>query len=255
MRLAWALAVIVAAVPMAGDAQLASEKSISLVKRDGRWAAVPLICDATNRDRVFVLGAPGHNGQMDLISFAKPGLSAQRVSVRLGPGNPGAGQIYYPLFNLVGREVGNIHAINPGMVEPGATTPAVTAITLGRETTNCRFAAQTRVLAVTARRSIQIVRTERNGYRYTAYSFDTALPETSQPWGGHDNRPSLAIDGGRLVDQSNGRRVYEFTNRGFVYRVMVSVRPDHPGGGVEVTQDGRNVLREAFGAYTAAVVP
>ncbi|MCH7863258.1 MAG: hypothetical protein IH998_16735, partial [Proteobacteria bacterium] len=140
------MAVIVAAVPMAGDAQLASEKSISLVKRDGHWTAVPLICDATNRDRVFVLGAPGRNGQMDLISFAKPGLSAQRVSVRLGPGDPGAGQIYYPLFNLVGREVGNIHAINPGMVEPGATTPAVTAITLGRETTNCRFAAQTRVL-------------------------------------------------------------------------------------------------------------
>ena len=59
MRVAWALAVILAAAPMAGDAQLASEKSISMVKRDGRWASVPLICDATNRDRVLVVGAPG----------------------------------------------------------------------------------------------------------------------------------------------------------------------------------------------------
>ena len=34
---------------------------------------------------------------------------------------------------------------------------------------------------------------------------------------------------------------------------MVSVEPGHAGGGVEVTQNGRNVLREAFGAYTAAL--
>ncbi|MBS0284000.1 MAG: hypothetical protein JSS15_06215 [Proteobacteria bacterium] len=253
MRWAWVLAATALALPVAGGAQLASEKSISFVKREGRWSPVPLICDATNRDRVLVLGAPGPDRQMDLISFAKPDLSARRIAVRLGAGDPGAGQIYYPLFNLVGRQVGNVHAINPGMVEPGATTPAVTSITLGQETTNCRFAAQTRVLGITGRRSIQIVRTERNGYRYTSYNFDSDLPEVSQPWGGQDTRASLTIDGGRLVDQSGGRRIYEFANRGFVYRVMVSVEPGHAGGGVEVTQNGRNVLREAFGAYTAAL--
>ncbi|WP_298673871.1 hypothetical protein [uncultured Sphingomonas sp.] len=254
MRWAWALALPLVVAPVAGDAQLDSAKSISFLKRDGHWANVPLICDATNRDRVLVLGAPGREHLMDLFSFAKPGLSAHRVAVRLGAGDPGAGQIHYPLFNLAGREVGNVHAINPGMVEAGATTPAVVSITYGGEITNCRFAAQTRVLGVTGRRSIQIVRTDRNGYRYTSYNFDSELPEVAQPWGGQDNRPSLAIDGGRLVDQSNGRRVYEFANRGFVYRVMVSVEPGHPGGGIEVTQGTRTVLREAFGAYTAALL-
>ncbi|MFT3976123.1 MAG: hypothetical protein QM688_03265 [Sphingomonas bacterium] len=253
MRWALALATGFVALSAAGDAQLASEKSISFLKREGRWAVVPLVCDATNRDRVLVLGAPGRDRQMELISFAKPGLTAQHVSVRLGEGDPGAGQIYYPLFNSVGRQMGNVHAVNPGMVDRGATTPAVTAITLGRDTTNCRFAAQTQVLGITGRRSIQIVRTERNGYRYTSYNFNDDLPEVDQPVG-HDNRPSLTINGGRLVDQSGGKRVYEFANGGFVYRVMVSVEPGNPGGGVVVTQNGRNVLREAFGAYTAALM-
>ncbi|MFW2852500.1 hypothetical protein ACM61V_11295 [Sphingomonas sp. TX0543] len=253
MRWAWAFAVPLAALPAAGDAQLDSAKSLSFVKRDGRWTSIPLLCDSTNRDRAIVLGAPGQGGQMDLIAFAKPALTAQRMVVRLGLGDPGAGQIYYPLLNLAGGQIGNVHAINPGMVEAGATTPAVVSITLGKQTTNCRFVAQTRVLAITGRRSIQVVRTERNGYRYTSYNFDSELPEIVQPGGGQDTQASLTIDGGRLVDQVGGRRTYEFANRGFVYRVMVSVEPTHPGGGVEVTQGSRTIVREAFGAYTAAL--
>ena len=93
MRWAWVLAATALALPVAGGAQLASEKSISFVKREGRWSPVPLICDATNRDRVLVLGAPGPDRQMDLISFAKPDLSARRIAVRLGAGDPGARQI------------------------------------------------------------------------------------------------------------------------------------------------------------------
>lgn len=253
MRLAWALALPLAVIPVAVGAQLDSAKSISFVKRDGHWSNVPLVCDATNRDRALVLGAPGQGGQMDLIAFAKPNLTAQRMTVRLGAGDPGAGQIYYPLFNLAGQRIGNVQAINPGMIEAGATTPAVVSITLGRDTTNCRFAPQTRVLAITGRRSIQVVRTERSGYRYTSYNFDTELPEISQPWGGQDTRASLTIDGGRLIDQTEGLRIYEFANRGFVYRVMASVEPGRPGGGVEVMQNGRTVMRETFGAYTVAL--
>lgn len=244
---------VVGAIPAAVPGQFAAEKSLSMVKRDGRWAAVPLICDGTNHDRVLVLGAPGPDGRAELTAFAKPGPAAQRIAVRLGPGEPGAGQLYYPLYNLAGQRIGNMHAINPALVDRGATTPTVTAVTIGGQATNCRFAPQTRVLGVTARRSVQVVRTERAGYRYTSYDFDADLAEMAQPWGGRDTRASLAVDGGRLVDQSGGRRIYEFTRRGFIYRVMVSVDPVHPGGGIEVSQDGRVVLREAFGAYTAAL--
>ena len=141
------------------------------------------------------------------------------------------------------------------MVEPGATTPTVTSVTLGRDTTGCRFAPQTRVLGATAKRSIQIVATPRDGYRYRSYDYDTNLPEVDQPWGGRDTRSSTSIAGGRIVDQRGDRRVYEFRSGGYVYRVMASVDPAKAGGGVQVWQGGRLLLSEPFGAYTAALQP
>jgi hypothetical protein len=138
------------------------------------------------------------------------------------------------------------------MVEPGATTPTVTSVTYGRDTTGCRFAAQTRVLGVTARRSIQLTQSDRDGFVYRSYNYDTNLPAIEQPWGGRDTRASLTITGGRLVEERGGRRIYQFANGGYVYRVLASVDPAKGGGGVQVWRDGRMVLSERFAAYTAA---
>lgn len=253
MRAWWsgvAMVAMAAAVP--AWSQLASQKSISMLNGDSGWTQAVLVCDSTDRDRVLILSAPDARRGATLTSLSKPGLARYQVQVRVGAGDPGMGQIYYPLTNAAGRVLGNIHAVNPGMVEPGATTPTVTAITYGRDTTSCRFAPQTRVLGVTEKRSIQVTRSERDGFVYHSYSYDTDLPAIDQPWGGRDTRASLTITGGRLTEERGGRRIYQFTNGGYVYRVLASIDPAKGGGGVQVWRDGRLLLAEPFAAYTAA---
>jgi hypothetical protein len=219
------------------------------------WQPVVFVCDSTNRDRAFTLSAPGRDRSATLTAFAKPGLATRTMDVRVGRSEAGMSQIWYPLTDAGGRVLGNVHAGNPGVVEPGATTPTVTSITLGEDNSGCRFAPQTRVLGLTPKRSIQITRTEKSGYRYRSYNYDSNLPEVPQNWGGRDTRASLTIDNGRLVTQRGGMRVYQFENGGYVYRVLASVDTARAGGGVQVWHDGRLVLAERFGAYTAAVQP
>ncbi|MDR6788225.1 hypothetical protein J2Y58_001583 [Sphingomonas sp. BE138] len=256
MRSGWiGAATVAAAVGLATGpawAQLSSPASISMLHGEGGWTPAVFVCDSTDRDRVLVLSPPDRNRMATLTSLSKPGLVRYQTRVRVGAGDPGAGQIYYPLSTEAGREVGNVHAINPGMIDAGATTPTVTSVTYGRDTTGCRFVAQTRVLGATAKRSVQVVRSERDGFVYRSYDHDTDLPAIDTPGGGRDTRASLTITGGRLVEERGGRRVYQFANGGYVYRVFASVDASKGGGGVQVWQGGRMVLSEPFAAYTAA---
>jgi hypothetical protein len=239
-------------------AQLEQPTSISMLRGNtggggGGWSPALFVCDGIDRDRALVMSAPDRRRRAALTALAKPGLAARATAVTLGRGDAGMSQIWYALADAGGREIGNVHTVSPAVVEPGATTPTVTSVTLGRDTTTCRFAPQTRVLGVTEKRSVQVTRTERNGYRYRSYDHDTDLAAIDRPWGGRDTRASLSIDGGRLVDQEGGRRVYEFVRAGYTYRVLASVDPAHGGGGVQVWRDGRMLLGEPFGAYTAAM--
>ena len=245
-----------AAWPGVASAQLAVASSISMFRPDGGgWTPASVVCDGTNRDHVLVASAPTRDRRVDLWTLGKPGLAGSKTALTIGRGEPGMSQIYYPLSNAVGQSVGWVHALNPGVVEPGATTPAVTSIKIGQQVTNCRFAPQTRVLGATPRRTIQVTATATGGYRYRSYNDDTHLAEIEQPWGGRDTRASLTIDGGRLVDQRGARRVYQFDNGGYSYRVFVSIDPAHGGGGVQVSRGGQLLLTEVFGAYTAALQP
>lgn len=142
-------------------AQLAPAPSISVFMRPGAganggmaWAPAAFVCDAINRDRVLVLSVPARDRRVQLWTLDKPGLAASRSDAVLGRGEPGMNQIYYPLSTAAGQQAGWVHALNPGIVEPGATTPAVTSVKWGQQTTNCRFAPQSRVLGATARRSV-----------------------------------------------------------------------------------------------------
>lgn len=262
MRRVFAATIAVAAAEVgfvmiggAAGAQLAPAPSISMFRRDGAtWTSAALVCDAMDRDRVLVVSPP-QRGRVKVWTLTKPGLLARYLDLALGRGEAGMNQIYYPLADAAGRQTGWIHALNPGIVEPGATTPAITAIRLGQETSDCRFAPQTRVLGATAHRSIQVTATPTRGYRYRSYDHGTKLAELPQPWGGRDTRASLSIEGGRLVERHGTRRVYQFENGGYTYRVSASVDPAHGGGGVEVSRGGRIVLTEPFGAYTVALQP
>ncbi|WP_019517079.1 hypothetical protein [Sphingomonas sp. Mn802worker] len=220
-----------------------------------RWSAAAFVCDATNRDHVLVLSAPTNGRRVRLWALAKPGLAATGNDATLGRGDPGMNQIYYPLTGGGGEQLGWVHALNPAIVEPGATTPAVTSVKWGQQITNCRFAPQTRVLGVTPRRSVQITATPTRGYLYRSYNDDARLAEIEQPWGGRDTHASLTIANGQLLEHRGARNVYHFTNNGYTYRVFVSTDPLRGGGGVQVLRGDRVLMTEPFGAYTAAVQP
>lgn len=251
MRAWWIGGILGAAVPVSAQQP---PQSISVVRLGEGWSPALFVCDAIDRDRVLVMTAPDARRRATLVAMQKPGLAAARPApVRIGEGEAGMSQLWLPLLDATGARIGNIHSVSPGVVEPGATTPTVTSLTLNDDTATCRFAPQTRVLGTTAKRSIQVTRTERSGYRYRSYDFDTNLPALSQPWGGRDTRASTTIDGGRLVEQRGSRRVYEFRRGGSTYRVLASTDAGTASGGIEVWQDGRRVLAEPFGAYTVAL--
>lgn len=246
---------VAATLATAGAAQLANVRSVSIAD-DGQGGSTPVLfaCDVIGAGDVLVMSTPDRDRVATLTRYATPGLAVrQRTTVRIGAADPGMGQLYYPLTDRDGRVLGNVHAVNPAMVEPGATTPTVTSITLGADTHDCRFAAQTRVLGVAARRAIQITGTARDGFRYRSYDHDAALPEQPEPWGGRGTRASLTIDGGRAIAARDGQRIYQFANDGYLYRIFAAVDPTRGGGGVQVWRDGRLILSERFGVYTAAL--
>lgn len=217
----------------------------------GRWEAAAFVCDGVASDRAYVLARRGGGG-VTLWRYRMPGLAARGIPLRLGAGDAGMSQLVYPLLGADGREAAAVHLLSPAAVEPGATTPTVTWVRVGGETTDCRFAPQTRVLGVGARRSIEVVALPGGGYRYTAYTHGAALaPRRDLPWGGRDSEASLTIGGGRLL-HGGATRVYVFAHAGYTYRVIAGADPSRPGGGVEVVRGGRVVLREAFGAYTVS---
>ncbi len=84
---------------------------------------------------------PIGSGRRRLTSLSKPGPGASPGARARRRGRSGDGaDSTTRLTNDAGRMVGNVHAVNPGMVEPGATTPTVTSVTFGPDTTGCRFA-------------------------------------------------------------------------------------------------------------------
>ncbi|TCP33790.1 hypothetical protein [Sphingomonas sp. BK235] len=251
---AWVIGAVAAvALPVAGGAQLRSSGAISMQRVDGAWRPAAFLCDSTDHDWAIALSASDAQGRVTLTSYAKPGLATHRATVRVGPGDAGMGHVWYTLTNVEGRAVGAVETVNPQMVEPGATTPTVVSLRYGPTTSGCRFAAQTRVLGITARRSIQVTGNEREGYRYRSYNHDAALDEVRAPWGGRDTRASVSVDGGRVVDSTRSRRTFQFERDGYVYRVATSLDATQAGGSVQVWRDGRMLLEEPFAAYTAAM--
>lgn len=215
----------------------------------GAWSEAAFVCDGVARDRAYVLTEDGGE-RVTLWRYAKPGLTVRSAALRLGEGDAAMMQQYHPLLGADGKQAALVHTISPGMVEPGATTPTVTWIKVGDDTTDCRFAPQTRVLGMSAKRSVQVVALPGGGYRYTAYTHGAPLRPLDLPWGGRDSAASLTIDGGYAIG-SGATRVYVFRNGAYTYRVIAGTGAA-PGAGVEVLHDGRLVLREAFGAYTVS---
>lgn len=243
------VAALVAAGPAAAQFGADESGARSFHRPNGSWVEAAFVCDGVARDRAYVVTDEGGK-RVTLWRYAKPGLAARSVSLRLGKGDAAMMQQYQPLLDARGQQAALVHTISPGVVEPGATTPTVTWIKIGDDTTDCRFAPQTRVLGVSAKRSVQVVALPGGGYRYTAYTHGGPLTLLDLPWGGRDSAASLTIDGGYVVS-SAATQVYVFQNAGYTYRVIAGTAA-RPGAGIEVLHNGQLILREAFGAYTVA---
>jgi hypothetical protein len=168
----------------------------------------------------------------------------------VGPADPGAGQIYWPLIDDWGDDLGYIRAFNPGaLTNPrDAFTPTITSMKYVDPPDSCRWLARTRMMGVSARRTVFVTQGVDGGFEYRTYDFKDAgtakridLADAQQT-----TTPSLDIKGG---SQSAGR--FEFTHGGFTYDVTASPS----GAAITVRRGSRPVQNEPLIAWTIAPAP
>lgn len=208
------------------------------------------VCDGIDAPTVILGGTKGGDGTAAFTTLSKRTGRAITARYAVGDADPGAGQVYYGL-SADGREIGSVHAVNPGMVEPPgrATTPLVTSVTIGARAAQCRWRADTVANGVTARRGVSITR---EGGVIVYRSFDFARPSRRVNPDGvqRTSRPSLELRGGAARALPDGRREWRFGDRGHAY--VVSARADASDAVLAVSRGGRVVRRERFLGITLA---
>ena len=197
----------------------------------GAWRPIWFLCDADG-PALLTVGRPTA-GAVTIGSYGRRSLAAgPRQRYRLGRADPGAGQIYHAL-SRGGRQLGNLHATNPEMIDPPPDVPAFSSITQQGRTARCRLLPGSRMIGVTRQRTIVIAR-ERDGLVYRAYPLAAAA-----------DLPSITLRGGAMDDGG-----YIFAQGPYRYRITVGL--DHAGGSVTVTRNGRALAAEPLLAYAAA---
>lgn len=163
---------------------------------------------------------------------------------KLGRPDPGAGQIYWPLGDKAGKEVGALHAFNPGVLGEGrvATTPTFISIRIAGAQLNCRWLEGTRLLGFSNKRVIEIT-SEQGGLEYQSFDYKDAgkARKVETDSAQQSTTPSLDIKGGR----GDGGRM-RFENQGFVYEVTASSTDAR----ITISRAGRRIAVEPLMAWT-----
>ena len=188
-----------------------------------------------------VVGLPMANHRLWIV---QP-LSGEPSDVyRLGVADPGAGQVYWPLADSSGKQVGNLHAFNPGVLGEGryATTPTFTAIRISGAQWNCRWLEHTRLLAFSAKRVIEVTM-DQGGLEYRSFDYRDAGKAKKVETGSaqQSTTPSLDIKGGRVVGGQ-----MRFQANGYTFLVGASARDAR----IQVLRAGRTILDEPMVAWT-----
>jgi hypothetical protein len=193
-----------------------------------------------------VVTLPDANGR---ISVVQP-LSTEAPSVfQLGQADPGAGQIYWSLSNADGREVGQIHAFNPGMIDnpKDATIPTVTWLRINGAQWDCRWLQRTRLLGFSRRRALIVTEAPDGGLEYRTFDIkDAARLQRVQAAGVEQStNASLDIQGG----QERGGR-FVFRNGAYTYAITAA-----PAAVITVRKAGKTVATEPLVAWTVGAKP
>ncbi|HEY0316230.1 MAG TPA: hypothetical protein VGC28_08195 [Sphingomonas sp.] len=204
------------------------------------------VCDAVSGPYALFAGkVTGGASVITLLDRRTGRFDTQ--SYQVGPADPGAGQIYWSL-SRGGKEIGNVHAVNPGMIEDdGATVPTVTSVKLDDRQLDCRFLAHTRFIGIDSRRTVVVIETPQ-GLVYQAFGFQARGPVTNPDGVQRSNKPTLRLLGGsEIVGDGRG---FRFANGGYVYFIQ---RPrGNEAAGLTITRNGRLLGAEKFVGFTYA---
>jgi len=132
------------------------------------------ICDALNMPVVLVFERDG--GVARVAHYDKPnGALVQRTEYQLGAEEGAVGSIYLTLLQN-GVEAGAIRRINSGMMETpvAAYTTPFTSVRIGDREAQCRWLPRTRVMGVTAKRTLVLHEDGDGDLIYTSYDFTAA---------------------------------------------------------------------------------
>jgi len=209
--------------------------------RDG-W----FVCDAVSGPYALFAGKADKGASLITLLDRRTGRFDTQ-SYQVGQGDAGAGQIVWSL-SRGGKEVGAVHAVNPGMIEDdGATVPTVTGVKLDDKQLDCRFLAHTRFIGVDSRRTVVVTETPQ-GLVYQAFGFQARGPVVNPDGVQRTNRPTLRLLGGSEV--VGARPGFRFANGGYVYYIQ---RPrGAEAAGLTVTRGGILLGTEKFVGFTYA---
>lgn len=229
--------------------------SRTTVMLNGRAVNGWFLCDAVDAPVIYAVTAVNPPGTATVAAFSKLASGAPLTrKLKVGAADPGAGQIYYGL-NQGRTQVGNIHAINPAMLDdpPAALTPPFTSMTLDRRTVQCRWSTGVRLLGFDQRRTFQITQGSDGALTYSTFDFAQAGSSRAVALsaGQRATKPTLSIRGGVEAASRTGS-TFAFQNDGYRYEVAVdgSAPPR-----VTVSHAGKTVQTETLIAWTFAPPP
>jgi hypothetical protein len=193
------------------------------VTLDGRTVPARHLCDGLDRPQVIVVLSPNAQGQTSVALFRKVGFGSPEVqSYVLGPPDPGAGQIHYPLMDS-GRRAGSLHTFSPAaLTDPaGATIPTLTTVTLADQATRCRWVPNARFLGFTAKRSVLVTRTASGALAYTTFDFKTASQASLIQSGAvQTTNASLNVENG-AAGESAAPQQLTFSKEDYGYQIRI----------------------------------
>jgi hypothetical protein len=204
------------------------------------------VCDSVDTPWAVLVG-PVAKGTSTITLDSKKDGTATTARYTVGRADPGAGQIYYALSRN-GREVGNLHAVNPGMLDPSLPPPLnFTSVSIGDRRLSCRLVNHVQLIAVTARRGVTVTR-EGKALVYRSYNFAGAGPVEHPDGVQRTNAPSLRIAGGTRTGGEGGAAGFRFANAGYTYTITLPAGT--APGTLGVTRAGRTILKEKLLGFT-----
>lgn len=215
------------------------------------------ICDSLDSPSVAEMGWPDANGRsrLSVYSKANPGQYVYR-NYRVGPGDAGAGQVYYPLSpSATGKgEPYAVHTFNPGALDhpEQALTPTVVSLVSAELSGDCRWTLNTRLIGFDKLRSFMVTETPGGQLTYQTWNYADPVRKVDPDGAQRTSTPSVRVVGGsRLL--SSTQESFVFQNAGYTYTVRVARQGQPAGASVTVSRGGKVLQTEPLTGYTYAV--